>query len=775
MRIPFLFMSLALATACRGGGEETGDTIDPSELDADGDGVAAAEDCNDEDAGVSPTATEICDGVDNNCSGTVDDIGDAEGTVFFLDGDADGYGDSNTTVNACEAPEGYAAAGEDCDDSDAAIHPDAAEEDCTDPTDYNCDGSVGYADADGDGYAACEECDDTVATINPAGVEVCNDADDNCDGTVDEGATDASSWYTDADEDGFGDKAATAVLACSQPTGAVATNTDCDDTAATTNPDADEVCDEADNDCDGVADEEATDATPWYLDADSDGHGGAIRVDACAQPTGFLASSDDCDDGDKKTYPAAPELCDGVDNDCDGPSDEDAIDKGTWYPDADADQYGDDSKAVDACERPDGHVALGGDCNDADTTVRPGVPEACNGIDDNCNGQRDEGLTLVDAYRDGDGDGQGVSSDKLRVCAAPSGYVTNGSDCDDTDAEVFAGAVETCDDETDNNCDDLTDCEDIDNCKDVDKYCWICQDGVVDPDETCDDGNDVNEDGCNDACQLEFGIGIFDNCEKTGETGPNQQQCDAQYAGSELEGRVTVTAGYQYFEVPATGTYTIEVAGARGGNQRTYGVGGDGAIVQGDFDLTAGQVLKILVGQMGQDGTDSYDNGSGGGTFVATFNNTPLIVAGGGGSPGNCGGRKVEIVEGKGATGSGDGGYSSNDGSWCGCGGAGSGGGGFYTDGGGSGGASFVNGGVGDTGMRPGQCIDTGYGGFGGGGNGGNGGGGGGGYQGGDAGGIKGGVTEPNGAGGLSFNSGANQVNTSGANNDHGYVIIMSN
>ena len=73
----------------------------------------------------------------------------------------------------CDAPVGYVADDTDCNDADPAYNPGAVESDCADPSDYNCDGSVGYADGDGDGYGACEDCDDTNADVNPGAMEVC--------------------------------------------------------------------------------------------------------------------------------------------------------------------------------------------------------------------------------------------------------------------------------------------------------------------------------------------------------------------------------------------------------------------------------------------------------------------------------------------------------------------------------------------------------------------------------------------------------------------------
>ena len=97
--------------------------------------------------------------------------------------------------------------------------------------------------------------------------------DNDCDGTIDVGAIDATTWYEDGDGDGYGDPSST-TEACDQPDGYVANDDDCDDDDGAINPDADEVCDNEDNDCDGTVDEDdAVDATTWYEDGDGDGYG----------------------------------------------------------------------------------------------------------------------------------------------------------------------------------------------------------------------------------------------------------------------------------------------------------------------------------------------------------------------------------------------------------------------------------------------------------------------------------------------------------------------
>ncbi len=142
----------------------------------------------------------------------------------------------------------------------------------------------------------------------------------------------------------------------------------------------------------------------------------------------------DCDDGDASVFPGAPELCDGVDQDCDGTADEDPVEAPMWYGDRDGDGSGGATGfGVMACEAPEGHVADTLDCDDDDRDVYPGAAETpYDGVDDDC-----DGSDLTDV----DGDG-GVAIE------------AGGDDCDDRDGATHVGAAEGWgDDGADNDCD----------------------------------------------------------------------------------------------------------------------------------------------------------------------------------------------------------------------------------------------------------------------------------------------------------------------------------
>ncbi|MFZ5476901.1 MAG: MopE-related protein [Myxococcota bacterium] len=474
-------------------------------LDPDGDGASHPEDCDSEDASVFPGAEEACDGVDQDCDGEIDE---GLGATWYADADADGYGDLSTPVVVCEARAGVVENGEDCDDDNASVHPGAVETDCADPVDYNCDGSVGTDDADGDGTIACEDCDDADGTRHTSATEVCDDVDQDCDGEADEDAIDGGAWFLDGDGDGFG-AAATGLVACDMPEGYVADATDCDDADQAAYPGAPETCDPGDDDCDGEVDEDATDALAWYADADADGYGDAgVSASACEAPEGYVADDTDCDDGDTAFHPGAEETdcadpndynCDGsvvyedadadgfaacedcddtradvspvgvevcgdVDEDCDGVVDEaDAFDASTWYADADGDGYGDPGATAVGCSAPSGYVADAGDCDDTRADVSPAGVEACGDVDEDCDGAEDEAGAVGESiwHADADGDGYGDAAVNVTACDPPVGYLSDATDCDDARGDVSPAGTEVCDGvDVDEDCDGLADDDD---------------------------------------------------------------------------------------------------------------------------------------------------------------------------------------------------------------------------------------------------------------------------------------------------------------------------
>jgi hypothetical protein len=521
-------------------------------IDADGDGYSIDEgDCDDDFAAVYPFATDMVgDGIDQNCDGVDGSDGDQDGYASVASGgtdcddenaevvpdDADGDGftvcdgdcdDSNAELTPVDGDEdGVTLCDGDCDDANPAAQSVDAEEAC-DGADNNCDGvadegvlGMFYADADGDGFGDSEamvegcdapdghvedatDCDDgNEAAHDAAADEICDGADNNCDGAADEGVL--GTYYADLDGDGYGD-AATLTEACEAPEGYIEEGTDCDDSEALAfSADAAEDCDGVDNNCDGSVDEGVL--TTFYADADGDGFGdAATATDACEAPDGYIEEGTDCDDSEALAFSTdASEDCDGVDNNCNGGVDEGATTE--YFADADGDGYGDPATATDACEAPDAYIEEGTDCDDSEALAySTDASEDCDGVDNNCDGAVDEG-TIQTYYADLDGDGYGDAEAAMESCGQPEGYVSDATDCNDGEPGAHdPDASEDCDG-IDNNCDGT-----VDEGATTDFYADLDGDGYGDPasviaaceladglstySSDCDDGSDSTHPG----------------------------------------------------------------------------------------------------------------------------------------------------------------------------------------------------------------------------------------------------------------------------------------
>lgn len=336
-------------------------------------------------------------------------------------------------------------------------------EDCTNGIDDNGDGLVDCADPD------CPPCSS----------EVCNNGvDDDGDGLVDcddpdcfgIGCPEVCTGGLDEDGDGFVDCADPDCAVDNDGDGyfALPCGSDCNDNDANEHPDQ-----------------------LWCKDADDDGYSdGTCNAESCTRPPGYkvfwselINRFGDCDDNNPLIHPEATEVCNGVDDNCD-----ELIDIGTgntYYRDADGDGYGDPNSLFKACTQPSGFVSNNSDCNDNNANIHPGAIEVCNVVDDNCNGQIDEGVTKNTYYRDADGDGYGNPNNSIQACTQPSGYVTNNQDCNDGDSSIHPGVPEVCDDSKDNDCDGQVDCFDPD-CQ-----VWVDKDMDGCPGPPC--GNDCND------------------------------------------------------------------------------------------------------------------------------------------------------------------------------------------------------------------------------------------------------------------------------------------
>ena len=276
---------------------------------------------------------------------------------------------------------------------------------CAAPTTY-------YQDLDGDSFGnsnttvlACfaqpglvlnnQDCNDNNAAINPNTV-----------------------WYADADGDGFGNIAVTQTT-CIQPNGYVANNTDCNDNNALANV-----------------------VTTWYADTDGDGYGNAANsMQNCGQPAGYVANSTDCNDASAAINPAAVEIYNGIDDNCNNSVDE-GFTPVNYYLDNDGDGVGGNTFVLGVTSPGANYVLITGDCNDNSAVMYPGNTETCDNLDNDCDASVDEGLIYVTYFQDSDGDNYGNVSVTLSSCNVPQGYVLDSTDCNDQNSAINPGALD---------------------------------------------------------------------------------------------------------------------------------------------------------------------------------------------------------------------------------------------------------------------------------------------------------------------------------------------
>ncbi|MFM7770801.1 MAG: MopE-related protein, partial [Bacteroidota bacterium] len=197
-------------------------------------------------------------------------------------------------------------------------------------------------------------------------------------------------YYADLDADTFG--AGTAISTCTPETGYVLNNSDCDDANANINTSVSEICNDIDDNCNNLIDDGLT-FQNYYADTDNDSFGAGNATSSCSDlGAGYVLDNTDCNDNDANVNEASTEICNDIDDNCNNLID-DGLTFQNYYADADNDSFGAGTATSSCSDLGAGYVLDNTDCNDNDANVNPAAEDiAGNGIDENCDGQIDNGV-----------------------------------------------------------------------------------------------------------------------------------------------------------------------------------------------------------------------------------------------------------------------------------------------------------------------------------------------------------------------------------------------